>query len=336
MALIASTRSNTRRRRLRVYHPTTRVLTVLELLQARGRLTGPELAERLEVDLRTVRRYVTMLQDLGIPVEAERGRHGGYRLRPGFRLPPLLFTDDEALAIMLGLLAARRLGLVSSASTVEGALAKVERVLPPDVRARIAAVQETATFDPVRGVSIPATETVMSVAAAVHDQRRAILQYASAQGEETERAVDLYGLVHLMGRWYAPGYCHLRRDLRLFRLDRIREITLGEETFQRPPHFDPLGFVQDALAVAPSAWHVEALLFTTLEEARREIPAYEASLEPCEEGVILRANVECLDGAARYLVHLGFRFEVRQPTELREALHDLATSLLQAAALESI
>src|SRR3990170_4068749 len=100
-----------------VYHPTTRVLTVLELLQARGRLSGPEIAERLEVDLRTVRRYVTMLQDLGIPVEAERGRHGGYRLRPGFRMPPLVFTDEEALAVMLGLLAARQLGLATTAST---------------------------------------------------------------------------------------------------------------------------------------------------------------------------------------------------------------------------
>jgi predicted DNA-binding transcriptional regulator YafY len=183
----------------------------------------------------------------------------------------------------------------------------------------------------VRGVTLPATETVMSVAAAVHDQQRVVFQYASAQGEETERAVDLYGLVHLMGRWYAPGYCHLRRDLRLFRLDRIRQITTQEETFQRPPHFEPLSFVQDALAVAPNAWHVEALLFTTLEEARREIPAYEAALEPCADGVIFRANVECLDGAARYLVHLGFRFEVRKPTELCAVLQDLATDLLAAA-----
>lgn len=314
-----------------MYHPTTRVLTVLELLQARGRLTGPELAERLEVDLRTVRRYVTMLQDLGIPVEAERGRHGGYRLRPGFRLPPLLFTDDEALAIMLGLLAARRLGLASSAATVEGALAKVERVLPQDVRVRIAVVQHTATFDPVRGMTLPATETVMNVAAAVHDQQRVMVQYASAQGEETERAVDLYGLVHLMGRWYAPGYCHLRRDLRLFRLDRMRQVTPGAETFQRPPHFDPLGFVQEALAVAPNAWHVEAQLFTTLEEARREIPAHDAALEPNADGVVFRANVECLDSAARYLVRLGFRFEVRQPSELRTVLRELASELLEAA-----
>ena len=314
-----------------MYHPTIRVLTVLELLQARGRLTGPELAERLEVDLRTVRRYVTMLQDLGIPVEAERGRHGGYRLRPGFRLPPLLFTDDEALAIMLGLLAARRLGLVSSASTVEGALAKVERVLPQDVRARIAAVQQTATFDPVRGVALPTAEMVMAVAAAVNDQRRVTLQYASAQGDATERNVDLYGLVHLMGRWYAPGYCHLRHDLRLFRLDRMSQITMLENTFQRPPHFEPLGFVQDALAVAPNAWHVEALLFTTLDAARREIPAHDAALEPVAEGVIFRANVECLDGAARYLVRLGFRFEVRQPLELRAVMQEIALDLLRAA-----
>ena len=97
-----------------MYHPTTRVLAVLELLQSRQRVRGAELAERLEVDGRTVRRYVTVLQDLGIPVESERGRYGAYRLRPGFKLPPLMFSDQEALAVVLGLLAARRLGLEAS------------------------------------------------------------------------------------------------------------------------------------------------------------------------------------------------------------------------------
>ena len=133
-----------------MYHPTIRVLTVLELLQARGRLTGPELAERLEVDLRTVRRYVTMLQDLGIPVEAERGRHGGYRLRPGFRLPPLLFTDDEALAIMLGLLAARRLGAETVSfdydpRSVECTRLLRERYFPEDAGWR---VEQGSVLDP--------------------------------------------------------------------------------------------------------------------------------------------------------------------------------------------
>ena len=113
-----------------MYHPTTRVLAVLELLQSRRRLGGAELAERLEVDGRTVRRYIAMLQDLGIPVEAERGRYGAYHLRPGFKLPPLMFSDEEALAVVLGLLAARRLGLALAAPDVEGALAKIERVRP--------------------------------------------------------------------------------------------------------------------------------------------------------------------------------------------------------------
>jgi len=91
-----------------MYHPTTRVLTVLELLQSHQRFSGPELAKRLEVNVRTVRHYIMMLQDMGIPIESERGRYGAYRLRPGFKLPPLMFTEDEALALTLGLVAARR------------------------------------------------------------------------------------------------------------------------------------------------------------------------------------------------------------------------------------
>src|SRR3712207_2698876 len=149
-----------------MYHPTTRVLTVLELLQAHGRLSGPELAARLEVDLRTVRRYVTMLQDLGIPVEGERGRYGGYRLRPGYKLPPLMFSDDEALAVTMGLLAARRLGLAATAPAVEGALAKVERVLPPALRGRVAAVQQALVTDLPPARDVPASGTVLTLSEA--------------------------------------------------------------------------------------------------------------------------------------------------------------------------
>jgi predicted DNA-binding transcriptional regulator YafY len=315
-----------------VYHPTTRVLTVLELLQARGRLSGPELAERLEVDLRTVRRYVTMLQDLGIPVEAARGRHGGYRLRPGFRLPPLVFSDDEALALTLGLLSARRLGLATDAVTAEGALAKLERVLPPDVRARVAAVQETLTIEQTQGAPIPTTAIVMALAAAVHGSRRVRMQYASARGEETERLVDPYGLVHVVRRWYAPGYCHLRSGLRLFRLDRVRAVDLLDEAFVPPADFDPLRFVQDALAVVPNAWHVEAVLDTTTDRARQVIPPHEATIEASDDGVVLRLNIECLDDAARYLIRLGFPFLVRRPAELRAVLRDLAAEIARNAA----
>ncbi|MFN8594302.1 MAG: YafY family protein [Thermomicrobiales bacterium] len=314
-----------------MYHPTTRVLTVLELLQARGRLSGPEIAERLEVDLRTVRRYVTMLQDLGIPVEAERGRHGGYRLRPGFRLPPLVFTDEEALAVTLGLLAARRLRLVSTAATVEGALAKLERALPSDVRARVAAVQETLTIGPATGVAAPSTVTVLALGAAVHTSRRVRMNYQSVQGAPTDRVVDPYALVHVIGRWYLPGYCHLRADVRLFRLDRILSVDVLDEPFTAPPEFDPLAFVQASLAAVPGAWTIEALLEVPLAEAELRVSRYGATLEPHDDGVLMRFNVDSLDWAARYLVALGVPFVVRQPAELRAALHELSRWIISAA-----
>ena len=185
-----------------MYFPTTRVLTVLELLQSRSKMSGPELAERLEVDTRTVRRYITMLQDLGIPVEAERGRYGSYRLRPGFKLPPLMFTDDEALALSLGLLAARKIGLGGAAPAVEGALAKIERVLPLTLRERVQGLQETLIFDMATSSTPPRSEIVSVLSTAAQQERIVELYYRSYNGEITERAFDPYGLVYRSGFWY--------------------------------------------------------------------------------------------------------------------------------------
>src|SRR2546422_415306 len=123
-------------------HPAARVLAALELLQAHGRISGPELARRLEVDGRTVRRYVATLEEIGIPITAERGCDGGYRLVAGFKLPPMVFTNEEGFALAVGLLAARKLGLARAAS-VESARAKLERVMPAKLRRRLRAVEET-------------------------------------------------------------------------------------------------------------------------------------------------------------------------------------------------
>jgi predicted DNA-binding transcriptional regulator YafY len=315
-----------------VYHPTTRVLAVLELLQARGRLSGPELAERLEVDLRTVRRYVTMLQDLGIPVETERGRHGGYRLRPGFRLPPLLFTDEEAFAAALGLLTVRRTAGGGSAAAVEGALAKLERALPPDVRERIAAVQGTLTIDaPVRPDQ-PTAAVVLAVGLAAHRRTRLHVHYGTADGDRTEREIDPWAIVQLRGRWYLPAFCHLRGGPRLFRLDRIESVDPLKTRFAPPADFDPLAFVREALAAAPGAWQVAALLDLPPEEARQRVAPHEGTLEPCDSGgVLLRFSVEDLPWAVRYLIGLGCRFIVREPDELRSLLRVLARDLAAAA-----
>jgi predicted DNA-binding transcriptional regulator YafY len=314
-----------------MYHPTTRVLVVLELLQAHGRMTGPELAERLEVDLRTIRRYVTMLQDLGIPVEAERGRYGGYRLLAGYRLPPLMLTDDEALAVTLGLRATLSLGLAAAAPAVHGALAKVERVLPPDVRRRVNAVQQTLTIDLDQQPLAPATETLLTFAEAARERRQVWMRYAASGGAVTERVVDPYGLVHLVGRWYVAGYCHLRQDQRVFRLDRVESAQLRDDCFAPPSDFDALAFVQASLAESPWDWQVEALLQTTLDVARRQVPAHQAMLDPVDGGVLIRINVDDLDWAARFLIGLGCPFIVREPEELREFLRRVASEAAAAA-----
>src|SRR5215467_5143046 len=188
-----------------MYHPTTRVLTVLELLQAHRQMSGPKLAERLEVDVRSVRRYIIMLQDLGIPIEAQRGRYGTYRLLRGFKMPPLMFTEDEALALTLGLLAARRLGMAVAAPAFEGALAKVDRVLPEAVRAEVRAVQETLVIDVPFEASPPASDVVLAFSEAVRDRRRLRIRHQSG-GRETTREVDPYGLVYRTQRWYAVGW----------------------------------------------------------------------------------------------------------------------------------
>ncbi|MGI8477486.1 MAG: helix-turn-helix transcriptional regulator [Thermomicrobiales bacterium] len=307
-----------------MYHPTTRVLAALELLQSRGRLSGAELAERLEVDERTVRRYITMLQDLGIPVEGERGRYGGYRLRHGFKLPPLMFSDDEALAVTLGLLVARRLGLVGAAPAVEGALAKVERVLPEALRHRLTAVQDSLIFDLPEPPTAPRGSTIGVLSEATQRRRQVRLSYGDVQGALTEREFDSYGLVHLSGRWYTAGYCHLRQAMRVFRLDRIAEVAPVEATFDRPAGFDPLAFVQAAVASAPGFWTVEVLLLATLEEARERVAPTVATLEAVDGGVLMRCRADQLEWLARLLIRIGLPLIVRRPDELRAELRLVA------------
>ncbi|MFI5273008.1 MAG: helix-turn-helix transcriptional regulator [Ktedonobacterales bacterium] len=314
-----------------MYSPTTRVLTVLELLQAHHRMTGGQLAERLEVDTRTVRRYIGMLQDLGIPVMAERGRYGAYRLMPGYKLPPLMFSDDEALALVLGLLAARRLGLAATAPAVEGALAKVERVLPAALRERVRAVQQALVIDwTPHSEDTPEQETVVTFSMGAQQTRRVRLRYQSSQHAETERTIEPYGLVYRAGRWYAPANCLLRQGMRVFRLDRVREATLLDEQFTRPAEFDSLGYVIRSLAMTPGAWEVCVVLSLPLEEARWRVPADLATLEQTAGGVALHCFVEDLDWMARFVVNLRCPFVVRQPAALTASLRALAAEIVAA------
>jgi predicted DNA-binding transcriptional regulator YafY len=228
-----------------MHRPMTRLLAVLEILQNR-KSTGAELARRLEVDRRTVRRHVDTLRELGIPVEEGRGRYGAYSLRRGYKMPPMMFTDEEALGLSLGLVAARGLGLSGVTQAVEGALAKVERVMPELLRRRLRALEQTVDVTRAMPAALPDGEVVSALAGAAGERRRVRLRYRSARGEETSRVVDPYAVLRREGRWRLFGHCHLREATRLFRLDRVLEAEVSKETFERPAEPDAPGALMRA------------------------------------------------------------------------------------------
>ncbi|MCC5581556.1 YafY family transcriptional regulator [Microtetraspora sp. AC03309] len=308
---------------------TNRVLAFLELLQARPGITGPELAARLEVDERTVRRYAVRLGDLGVPVEAERGRYGGYRLRPGYKLPPLMFADDEAAAVVLGLLAGRRTGLSVGEAATESALAKIQRVLPEALRERVRAVEETVDVTSrAADAPRPAAATLLTLADAARRRRRVRLSYRSYQGSESERTLDPYGLVFHSGRWYVTGHDHRSGEVRTFRVDRVSGAEVTDDDFAAPGGFDPVAHVLESLAGVPYRYEVEVVLATSLEEARRRIPPTVAALTEVDGGVRMTGRAERLDGMAQLLAGLGWRFTVIRPEELRDEVRALARRLL--------
>jgi predicted DNA-binding transcriptional regulator YafY len=186
-----------------VSHPTSRVLAMLELLQARRQLSGAELAAGIGVDQRTVRRYALRLADLGIPVTAERGRYGGYRLLPGYRLPPLMLTDDEAAAVVIGLLAAERLGQPVAGITT--ALAKIQRVLPTALSERVAALRQTLGFTqhqrkPAVAAAVPQAHEIEVVLATTLENAQRRIPPTVATLAETDGGVLLTGRAeHLPG-----------------------------------------------------------------------------------------------------------------------------------------
>jgi predicted DNA-binding transcriptional regulator YafY len=311
-----------------VSSPTSRLLELLELLQTRPSVTGRRIADLLGVDRRTVRRDIATLQELGIPVEGERGVGGGYRLRPGYRLPPLMLSEEEATAVVLGLAASRRLGL-GDADAAEGALLKIHRVLPDVLRRRVEALEGALAFTaPATAGEPPAGRTALLLADAIRRRRRVRIGYRSLAGERTERELSPYGLVVHQGRWYLAAHDHGREALRTFRVDRVLRASIGEESAGEPPDgFDALAHVTRSLAQVPWPWEVEVLLELPIDEARRRVPPTLAELVEEGDATALRMRVTSLDWTASLLAGLGCGFRVRRPEDLRTSVRALAQRL---------
>ena len=315
-------------------HPAARILAALELLQSHGRLSGAEIARRLGVDPRTVRRYVGVLEELGIPITAERGRDGGYGLVAGFKLPPMMFDDEEAAALAIGLAAARGLGLARSAPGLASVRAKLERVMPETLRRRVRAADSTLALDLPAAGPAPDAKLLAHLAEATDAEQAVHLAYRAADGETTERRVDPYGLAWRGGCWYVAGWCHLRDGVRHFRVDRIAALRRLDARFRRPADFDVLAELTAALAALPRAHAAEILLDADLAAAKRATAAVLGRLEPLRPpalGVRLRVETDDLDWLARELARLPFPLRIRRPPALRTALARHAARLATAA-----
>ncbi len=308
--------------------PTSRVLAVLEILQAEHRVTGAELARRTGVDRRTIRRYVAHLVEIGVPIDAERGCDGGYALAPGYKLPPMMFSADEALALAVGLRAAGQIGLSGITPAVASTQAKLERVMPKAVRRRLGDIDRTVALDIARPFAEGSGAALLALSAAARAQQRVHLRYRSADGSDTERELDTYGVAYRGGAWYAVGHCHLRKDLRSFRLDRVAEVQPLPASFGRPPGFDVLAYLSKAIATLPRAHGVEVMLHTDLATARRYLSPDLAQLSEVPGGVRLQAQVDGLDWMARDLARLPFGFTIAKPVALRRVLAEHLQRLL--------
>ncbi len=307
-----------------MYDPVMRALTVLEILQARDSVTGAELAERLEVDLRTVQRYIVRLKDLNIPIDSSRGVGGAYRLRPGFRLPPLLLTNEEAFAFSLGLRALHQIGLSAFAPATEGTLAKLERVLPEALRESIRTVEEVVAIEPGPWVVSTSVESLIRAASAIRTEKRIRFAYRSHAGDASQRQIEPWAVMHSDGRWYLIGYCLSRKAVRTFRLDRITDLKVTTAAFRRPKAFDARRHMQESMPWVQSEYRIDVWIDMPIEEAERSFAPWRIATEADGAGTRLRCGRDRLEMFAAMLLSLDRRIVVHSPPELRKTFRQMA------------
>jgi predicted DNA-binding transcriptional regulator YafY len=314
-----------------MYDPVMRVLTLLEILQARDHVTGAELAERLEVDLRTVQRYIVRLKDLHIPIDSSPGVGGAYRLRPGFRLPPLLLTNEEAFALSLGLRALRQIGLSAFAPATEGALAKLGRVLPDSLRESIRTVEDVVAIEPGPWVVSTSVECLIRAASAIRTGKRVRFSYQSHSGVASHRRIEPYAVMHTDGRWYLIGHCLSRKAMRTFRLDRVFDLEVSAAGFRRPAGFDAHSYLRQRLPFIQSDYHIDVWIDMPIDEAERTFAPMRVAAEEQDGGTRLRCGRDRLQMFAAMLLSMGRRIVVYSPAEMRETFRWLGRQAMEAA-----
>jgi predicted DNA-binding transcriptional regulator YafY len=310
----------------------SRLLELLSLLQGRSDWPGGELADRLEVSGRTIRRDVERLRELGYPVESLRGPTGGYRLRAGTAMPPLLLDDDEAIAIAVGLRTAARASVAGIEETAVRALVKLEQVLPAHLRRRVGALGSATTTLPVSGPTVDPQHLTV-IATACRDSECLRFAYRSRDLTESRRLVEPHSLVNLGRRWYLVAWDRQREDWRSFRVDRLTKPASSGVRFvpRRLPARNAAAYVERSITARPNRFEAVVTLHAPAEEITRRVPAHWGAIEPIDARTCeYRTGDEDLGWLAMRIAMLGVDFEVREPPELVEHMRAMASRLGRA------
>ena len=311
----------------------SRLLELLSLLQGRRDWPGAELADRLEVSGRTIRRDVGRLRELGYPVESLTGPAGGYRLRAGTAMPPLLLDDEEAIAIAVGLRTAARASVTGIEETAVRALVKLEQVLPAHLRRRVSALGSATITLPVTGPTVDPQHLTV-IAAACRDLECLRFAYRSRDGTDSRREVEPQSVVNHGRRWYLVAWDRGRDDWRTFRIDRLAKPASSGVRFtpRRLPAKDAAAYVEQSITQAPNRFEAKVTLHAPADEITSRIPAYWGTIEPIDPRTCeYRTGDDDLAWLAVRIAMLDVDFEVHEPPELVEHLGVLARRLRRAA-----
>ncbi len=303
--------------------PSARTLRLLSLLQQRRYWAGPDLADRLGVSVRTLRRDVDRLRELGYPVEAQRGVDGGYQLDAGAELPPLVFTDEEAVALAVSLRTSSALDDIADLNVA--ALAKLEQVLPSRLRGRIAALATaTSPAAPKRSSDSVDTEVLATLAVACRNSERVRLRYRSGSGDETRRQVEPARLVWHDGRWYLLCWDVQRSDWRTLRVDRIEDVFETRVRFptREVPGADAAAFVVERLGDVPRPYVARIRIHAPAEIVRDWMGGYAEPLKSDGDACIWTPSARYPEPLAADLFWLRWPYEVLGPPELVQLLED--------------
>ena len=310
--------------------PATRLITLIMLLQRQPNQKAAELAEKLDVSVRTLHRYIEMLDEMGIPVYTERGPHGGFSLVRGYKMPPLVFTPEEAVAVYLGASLVGEVWGQLYQESAQGALAKLDNVLPEEQLQEINWARRSLAATEMHRSNLKSLAPLLEdIRHAVREKRCIEMRYRSGSSPHpTQRQVDPYALIHRWGWWYMVGHCHLRKEVRSFRVDRIEKLALLEQVFQVDERFDIQIYLERDWKAPPQLQIRMRFLPQTAHVALYNRAYWDSVQELPDGSVEVVFSAPDKNWAVSNVLAYGPAVEVIEPQEIRELVAEWAQATL--------